>query len=132
MVDGEKKFSNAGSLKPGKFVLIEGNVCQVKGVEKSKPGKHGAAKVRVTAFDLFTGQKKNLLKGVSNDVEVPIIKRSQAQVVAIQGNQLQIMDLETYEMMNCPKPKDFTVEQGGNIEYIKWGSLVRATRKRNE
>ncbi|MDP6671169.1 MAG: translation initiation factor IF-5A, partial [archaeon] len=108
------------------------NVCQVKGVEKSKPGKHGAAKVRVTAFDLFSGQKKNLLKSVSSDVEVPIIKRSQGQVVAIQGNQLQIMDLETYEMMNCPKPKDFTAEQGGNVEYIKWGSLVRATRKRSE
>ena len=132
MADGEKKFSTAGALKPGSFVLIEGTVCQVKGVEKSKPGKHGSAKARITAFDIFSGQKRNLLKGTSSDVEVPIIKRSQAQVVAIQGDQLQLMDLETYEMMNCPKPKDFTAEQGGNVEYIRWGDQVKATRKRSE
>jgi translation initiation factor 5A len=132
MVEGEKKFTNAGSLKPGSFVLIEGSVCQVKGMEKSKPGKHGSAKARITAFDVFSGQKKNLLKPTDADVEVPIITRSQAQVVAIVGEQLQIMDLESYEMLTCPKPKEFSVEQGGNIEYIKWGSLVKAVRKRSE
>lgn len=132
MAEGEKKFTNAGSLKPGSYVLIEGSVCQVKGVEKSKPGKHGAAKARITAFDVFTGQKKNLLKGTGNDVEVPIITRSQAQVVAILGEQVQLMDLESYEMMNAPKPKDLALEQGGNVEYIKWGDLVKVVRKRSD
>ena len=132
MADGEKKFSTAGSLKPGSFVLIEGFVCQVKGTDKSKPGKHGSAKVRITAFDIFSGQKKNLLKGTGSDVEVPIITRSQGQVVAIQGDQLQLMDLENYEMMNCPKPKEISVKQGGKVEYIKWGSLVKVTRTRSE
>lgn len=132
MAEGEKKFTNAGSLKPGSFVLIEGTVCQVKGVEKSKPGKHGAAKVRITAFDVFTDQKRNLLKGTGVDVEVPIIKRSQAQIVAIMGDSLQIMDLESYEMLTCPKPKDVSVEQGGNVEYIKWGDLVKVVRTRSE
>ncbi len=132
MVDGEKKFSTAGSLKPGSFVLIEGTVCQVKSVDKSKPGKHGSAKVRIVAFDIFTDQKRNLLKSTSADVEVPIISRSQGQVTAVQGSQLQLMDLESYEMFSCPKPKDLAIEQGGNVEYIKWGSLVKVTRKRSE
>ncbi|MAG22255.1 MAG: translation initiation factor IF-5A [Candidatus Diapherotrites archaeon] len=132
MVDGEKKFTNAGSLKPGSFVLIEGTVCQVKSVDKSKPGKHGSAKVRIMAFDVFTDQKRNLLKGTGVDVEVPIIKRSQAQVVAIMGSQVQLMDIETYEMFNSPKPKNLTVEQGGNVEYIRWGDLIKVVRIRSE
>jgi translation initiation factor 5A len=132
MAEGEKKFSKVGSLKAGSYCIIEGSVCQVKGMEKSKPGKHGSAKARITAFDVFTGQKRNLLKPTDADVEVPIIKRSQAQVVAIMGDSLQLMDLESYEMFNASKPKDFSVEQGGNVEYIKWGSLVKAIRKRSE
>ena len=132
MADGEKKFTNAGSLKSGSFVLIEGTVCQVKGVEKSKPGKHGAAKVRISAFDVFTGQRRNLLKATGNDVEVPIITRSQAQVVAIMGDQVQLMDLESYTMMNAPKPKDLVLEQGGNVEYVKWGDLVKVVRKKSD
>ena len=132
MVAGEKKFSNAGALKPGSFVLIEGFVCQVKSREKSKPGKHGSAKVRITAFDIFSGQKKNLMKPVDGDVDVPIISRSQAQIVSIQGDSLQLMDLESYEMMTCPKPKEIEVTQGGNVEYIKWGDLVKVTRIKSE
>ena len=61
----EKKFVPAGSLKPGSYVLIDEEVCQVKSTEKSKPGKHGAAKVRIVAFNIFTGQKRGLLKVIS-------------------------------------------------------------------
>jgi len=45
---------------------------------------------------------------------------------------VQLMDLESYEMFTSPKPKDLALEQGKNVEYIKWGSLVKATRKRSE
>ena len=58
MAEGEKKFNTAGHLKPGSFVLIDGFPCQVKSVDKSKPGKHGSAKVRVVAFDVFSNQKR--------------------------------------------------------------------------
>ena len=94
----EKKFVNVGSLKIGGYVLIDEAVCQIKSVEKSKPGKHGAAKARITAMGIFSGQKKNLLKQVSADAEVPIIKKGTAQVVAVIGDNLQLMDTETYTM----------------------------------
>ena len=103
MVD-EKKFEQAGTLKPGHLVLIDGEVCQVKAVEKSKPGKHGAAKVRVTAFNIFTGQKRGLLKGTDGEVEVPIVPKGDAQVVATIGELIQIMDSVTYETFDAPKP----------------------------
>ncbi|MDD5148574.1 MAG: translation initiation factor IF-5A, partial [Candidatus ainarchaeum sp.] len=95
--EGEKRFDSVGALRPGNYVLIDGAVCQIKGIEKSKPGKHGAAKARITAFDVFTGSKKTLLKPTSADAEIPIIVKGTAQVVAIMGDSLQIMDLASYE-----------------------------------
>ena len=133
MVD-EKKFEQAGSLKPGHLVLIDGEVCQVKSTEKSKPGKHGAAKVRVTAFNIFTGQKRGLLKGTDGEVEIPIVPKGDGQVVATIGEVIQIMDVNTYETLDAPKPSPDaeipTLKSGDAIEYQKYGNAVKIVRKR--
>ncbi|MCX6803023.1 MAG: translation initiation factor IF-5A [Candidatus Diapherotrites archaeon] len=133
MVD-EKKFEGAGSLKPGHLVLIDGEVCQVRGVEKSKPGKHGAAKVRVTAFNIFTGQKRGLLKGTDAEVEVPIVPKGDATVVAILGEIIQIMDIITYETYDAPKPAADSeipvLKSGDGVEYQKYGTAIKIVRKR--
>ncbi|VVB74909.1 Translation initiation factor 5A [uncultured archaeon] len=133
MVD-EKKFEQAGSLKPGHLVLIDGEVCQVKSVEKSKPGKHGAAKVRVTAFNIFTGQKRGLLKGTDGEVEIPIVPKADATVVAIVGEVIQIMDVNSYETFDAPKPDAESgipaLKSGDAIEYQKYGNAVKIVRKR--
>jgi len=131
MVEGEKKFSNAGSLKAGSYVLIDDEVCQVKSVEKSKPGKHGSAKVRVTAMGLFKVTKKTLLKPTDADVNIPIILKGTAQVVAVMGETIQIMDAESYQTYDIPKPKDVTSLLGGQeIEFIRWGDNIRVIRKK--
>ena len=105
MAEAEKKFSNAGSLKDGSYVLIDGFPCQVKSVEKSKPGKHGAAKVRVVAVGIFDTQKRGLLKPTDADIEVPMIEKRSGQVVAVMG--------EHYVTFDIPKPKDIQGLQGG-------------------
>ncbi|VVC00603.1 Translation initiation factor 5A [uncultured archaeon] len=130
-MDGNKKFDQAGSLSPGMYVIIEGEVCQVKGVEKSKPGKHGAAKIRATAMGLFKDVKKTLLKPVDGDIEIPIIDRGNGQVVALMGDRVQIMDQKDYATYEIEKPKDVQgLASGAEIEYIKWGDNIRITRKK--
>ena len=131
MVDGDKKFASARDLGPGSYVIIDGEVCQIKGVEKSKPGKHGAAKIRATAMGIFRDVKTNLLKPVDADVEVPIIDKGNAQVVALMGNNIQIIDQKDYTTYDIEKPKDVPGLTGGSeVEYIKWGSSIRITRKK--
>ncbi|MDD3159920.1 MAG: translation initiation factor IF-5A [Candidatus ainarchaeum sp.] len=131
MADDEKKFDQAGSLKPGKYVLIDGEVCQVKSVEKSKPGKHGAAKVRVVAFNIFTNQKRGLLKGTDNEIEVPVITKSNGQVVAVSGNVVQIMNMETFEIYDAPKAEDVpNLQSGDEVEYQKYGDNIKINRKK--
>ncbi|NMA44782.1 MAG: translation initiation factor IF-5A [Candidatus Diapherotrites archaeon] len=127
----EKKFDQAGSLKPGHLVLIDGEVCQVKSVEKSKPGKHGAAKARVTAFNIFTGQKRGLLKGTDAEVEIPIVPKEIAQIVAIMGDTIQIMDTTSYETLDAPKNEEVTgLKSGDLVEYQKYGTSVKIVRRR--
>lgn len=129
--DGEKRFGPAGQLKPGSYVLIDDFVCHVKSVEKSKPGKHGSAKVRVTAMDVFTGQKRGLLKPTSADVEIPIIVKGSAQIVATMGDTIQIMDLENYETFDCPAPKEISgLASGVEVEYVRYAKNAKIVRKK--
>ena len=130
VADGEKKFVSVGSLKIGGYVLIDGEPCQIKTTEKSKPGKHGSAKARITATNIFTGQKRNLLKATSAEAEVPIIIKASGQVVAVMGNQVQIMNVENYEQYLSEKPKEFAVKGGDEVEYHQWGGQIRIVRKR--
>ena len=94
-------------LKEGKLVVIDGEPCKIVSIQKSKPGKHGAAKARVEGISLFTGQKKTLLKSTDSACEIPILLRKNAQVVAdLGGDRVQLMDLETYETYELDVPED--------------------------
>ena len=127
----EKKFVSVGSLKVGGYVLIDGSVCQIKSIEKSKPGKHGSAKARIVAIDVFTGQKKNLLKPTSADAEVPVIQKGTAQVVAVMGETIQIMDVQTYETKDIPSPKEITgLKSGDEVEFMRYGDHFKILRKK--
>jgi len=101
-----KIFSSAKELKEGKYVIIEDIPCRIVNIDSSKPGKHGAAKMRVTGIGVFDGQKKMLLVPSDADVEVPIIERQTAQVVAVNGNTAQLMDTTTYEVFELSIPEE--------------------------
>lgn len=103
-------------LKKGKLVMIEGEPCRVVGVQISKPGKHGSAKARVDAISLFSGSKKTLLKPADADIEIPIIERKTAQIIALMGDKIQLMDLQTYETFELEKPDMEGLEPGKEVE----------------
>lgn len=102
----EKVFAEAKELKEGKYILIDDIPCKVVGIETSKPGKHGAAKMRVTAIGVFDGQKKTWLGPSDQEVEVPIIERSTAQVVSVNGNVANLMDTTTFETYELTIPEE--------------------------
>jgi translation initiation factor 5A len=129
-MEAEKKFVSVSSLKTGSYVLIDGFPCAIKSYEKSKPGKHGSAKARITAMGIFDNQKRTLLKPTSADAEVPIVKKRTATVVAVMGDSVQIMDSESYETIDCPKPSDLSVEGGMEVEYMRYGKDAKITRKK--
>lgn len=97
------KLTHAGGLKAGSYVLIEGSPCIVKDTQTSRPGKHGHAKVRVKATDIFTGSTKEIVKPGHDSVEVPIIYKKNGQVLSILGDSIEMMDMETFETITADR-----------------------------
>ncbi len=93
----EKKLTHASSVKPGSYILIDGNACIVKDTQTSRPGKHGHAKVRIVAIDLITGQRREIVKPGHDNVEVPIIQKRNAQILSIDNGIIMMMDNESFE-----------------------------------
>lgn len=116
-----------GSIKEGSFIIIDGEPCRVVEYDKSKPGKHGAAKARVVGMGLFDGVKRSMVSPISANVEVPMIEKRTGQVISIAENSVQLMDLENYEVFEAPSVKEEEVRsklaQGVEVEY--WRALSR-------
>ncbi len=112
----EKIFASAKDLKEGKYVLIEGIPCRIVEIDTSKPGKHGAAKMRVTAIGIFDGQKKTLLTPSDQDVEVPIIERKNVLLMSVSGKTAQVMDQESSEMYDIEIPEELLANAASGKE----------------
>ena len=115
-----------GALKVGSYVIVDDQPCRIAAYTKSKPGKHGSAKARVVAIGVFDGVKRSFVRPVSAQVEVPIIEKKGAQVIALLPASVQLMDLETYEVFEAPMPEDkerSKLASGVEVEY--WRILGR-------
>ncbi len=125
---------DVGSLKIGGYVIIDGEPCKIVEYEKSKPGKHGAAKARIVGISAFTGQKKNLISPVDARAEVPMIDKKSGQILSIAGNSVQVMDLGTYETFETPMPEEeeLRAQMAPNVEVEYWDVLGKKmiTRKK--
>jgi len=121
MADDEVQRMLMREIKIGRFIVIDGVPCKVVDIETSSPGKHGSAKMRVTAIGIFDGQKKTILKPSDGGAEVPIIKKPRAQVVSVQGPTVQLMDETTYEIFELPIPEELMgkIKEGAMVELLE-------------
>jgi translation initiation factor 5A len=114
----EKKIGSTKELKPGKYVIIDDAPCKVVGVTHSKPGKHGGAKARVDAIGIFDNQKRTLMGPVDNNVEIPIINKKNGQVLNIVGDNVQVMDMSSYETFELPIPEEMKGQLSSGMEIM--------------
>ena len=119
-------------LRAGAYIVIDDEPCRIVEMSVSKPGKHGDAKARIVAIGLFDGQKRSMVAPVKEKVKVPIVDKRQGQVIAVMGNTVQIMDLETYETFEMPMPDDPEMAQrlqpGREVQYIVSMGKMKITR----
>jgi len=109
------------NLKKGHLVLIDGVPCRVESVSSSKSGKHGASKTRVDGIGLLDGRRRSIVKPSSDKVDVPIILKKRAQILAFSGNKVQLMDLSDYSMFELELPEELKgkVNAGEEINYFE-------------
>jgi translation initiation factor 5A len=115
-----KELAEIRTLKENRYIIIDDEPCKIISITKSKPGKHGEAKARIEAIGIFDGSKRSIVNPVSHKVHVPIIDKRSAQVVAVMGDNVQLMDMETYETFDIPIPDEFKdrIEPGKDIQYL--------------
>lgn len=73
-------------------MMIKGKPCKVLNISVSKTGKHGHAKCNFTATDIFTGKKYEDMIPSTHGTTVPIVNRSEWEVIDIDGDELTLMD----------------------------------------
>ncbi|MGC8649094.1 MAG: translation initiation factor IF-5A [Candidatus Micrarchaeia archaeon] len=119
--EGEYQIESMKDLRIGRYLLIDGVPCKVVEIDTSSPGKHGSAKMRITAIGIFDDSKKTLIKPSSADIEVPIIKKKKAQVVSVSDSSVQLMDSETYEVYDLPLKEEFKgkISAGKEVEVLE-------------
>lgn len=126
------KPAGVGSLREGRYIIVDGEPCRIVDITKSKPGKHGSAKARIVAIGIFDGVKRSLVKPVDANVEVPMINKRSGQVFSVMSSGIQIMDLETYEYLDAPFPEDEDLKakltSGVEIEYWRIMGRVKILR----
>jgi translation initiation factor 5A len=111
--------SSIKNLQPGRYCVIDGEPCKVLDVSHSVSGKHGGAKSRLEAIGLFDNKRRSVVKPADAEMEVPIIEKKIGQVVAISGNNAQIMDMTDYETFESVIPEELKdkIAQGKEVSY---------------
>jgi translation initiation factor 5A len=117
----EKTTTVIKNLKKGSFILIDGSPYRVESISSGKSGKHGASKTRVDGIGLFDGRRSSIVKPSSDKVDVPIVNKKKAQVLAISGDRVQLMDLSDYSMFELDIPEELKgkLNSGEEINYFE-------------
>jgi translation initiation factor 5A len=123
-----KEQNEVRDLQEGNYVMINDVPCVINAYSTSKPGKHGSAKARVEGQGVFDGQKRNFTNPVDAKVWVPIIERKQGQVVSVTGDEMQVMDLETYETFTMRIPDGIDPSADDEIEFLEFEGQRKITR----
>ena len=114
------KIQSVGSLQKGSSIILEGTACRVVDIQVSRPGKHGHAKVRLTAVGLVDDKKRIVVMPGHDSVDVPIIEKKSAQVLSIQGVTANVMDSESYETFDLRIPEELKDEVAEGVNVMYW------------
>ena len=114
------KIQSVGSLQKGSSIILEGTACRVVDIQVSRPGKHGHAKVRLTAVGLVDDKKRIVVMPGHDSVDVPIIEKKSAQVLSIQGVTANVMDSESYETFDLRIPEELKDEVAEGVNVMDW------------
>ena len=129
------KMARVGELREGNYAIINDEPSQIVSIQKSKPGKHGSAKFRCTAISIFDGRKQSFVSSTDANIQIPIVDKRRGQVVSMGPVSVQLMDLETYDMMDVAIPTDEEIaaklEAGKDVEYWIIMDRVKIQRVKN-
>merc|ERR1712110_72324 len=96
----------ASACRQGSFLMIKGHACKITAMSTSKTGKHGHAKCKFTAIDIFDNTKHEMVESSTHNVEIPNVKRTEYQLVNIEDEFIHLMDTESGDVREDIKLPD--------------------------
>tara|TARA_Y100000991_G_C21970957_1_gene349434 strand:- start:1405 stop:1917 length:513 start_codon:yes stop_codon:yes gene_type:complete len=112
----------AGQIRKGGYIMIKGKPCKVKEVSVSKTGKHGHAKCKFSASDIFTGSTCEELCPSTHSIDVPVVKKKDWLITGIQDDNYVLLmndDGDMREDLQLPNVHYKTDDDIKNSAMIK-------------
>jgi translation initiation factor 5A len=127
----EKKPTEIKLLRTNGFVLIDDVPCQVTDISISKSGKHGAAKARLVAVGVFDHKKRTIVAPGDSRVDIPVIEKRTCQVIALIGDNAQLMDTEDFGITEVPIPEELKpLKEGDEVLVWRYGQWAAINSKK--
>ena len=114
------KLIDATQAKSGTVILIDGEACTVKSNDKSKSGKHGAAKCRIEAIGIFSGKKKIMACPGSERFDVPNVEKRKGQILSVSEEFASVMDMESFETIDLTFIEDLRGQLAAEQQIEYW------------
>ena len=116
-----KQMPMTDAVKVGRYIIVDGMACVVKSIQVSKTGKHGHSKARVEAQGLIDESvKKIFIRPLSDNIDVPLVEKENAQVLSVKDNKANVMDMTTFETFDLEIPEEFKEQLKEGVQIIYW------------
>ena len=97
----------AGDCKKGDYIIINDHPAKIMETSTSKTGKHGHAKSKIVAIDIFTGAKVEDVLPSSHNVDCPFVTKTEYELVSIDNNDfVTFLDEQGNYREDLKLPKD--------------------------
>jgi len=85
--EAEVTYASANELRKGSYVLLRDQFpCKIVEMAKSKPGKHGSAKIKVVGLDIFSGKKYDHIFQSAQQICMPVVKKTDYHLLYLLGD----------------------------------------------
>jgi translation initiation factor 5A len=114
--------TQASALRKGGYAILKSKPCKILEISTAKPGKHGHAKCTFRGRDIFTGKDCEDSHPSSQNVEVPVVKKTEYDVLYITRDGYLCLLGEEGEKQDVKVPEG---EVGDRIRsYLDEGKVV--------
>jgi len=118
--------AQCSSLRKNGHVVIKGRACKIVEMSTSKTGKHGHAKVHLVGLDLFSGKKYEDICPSTHNMDVPVVKRADFQLIDISDDNFLTLMMDSGDLRDDIKlPEgDLGTEIKTKFEQNEGGDLL--------
>lgn len=86
-------------LKKNDYIILKKCPCKIVEIHFSKTGKHGHMKAHIVGIDIFSDKKYEDIIRATKNVDIPLIKRNEYELIDIDENNICSLLLKNGELL---------------------------------